>query len=70
MPKKPKRRSVASYRAASLKGARTKRRMKMMRDENFREIRRVILTSYPATLDDMLPPEQTINRLPKVEFGK
>lgn len=61
MPKKPKRRSVASYRAASLKAARTRRRMQQAR----------VWSDYDQilkTFDDMLPPERTINRIPKVEW--
>jgi len=29
---------------------------------------RQLLREYGPTLDDMLPPEQTINRIPKVEW--
>jgi hypothetical protein len=61
--KKGKRRSVSASRSASLKGWRTRRLMQSARG---------LLKDYPpmkyATFDDMLPPEKTINRIPKVEW--
>lgn len=81
---KRKRRSVASYRAASLKAARTRRRMKERREAQERHDRIRNLTYAAALLetarnlqamrggrfhlDDILPPEPTINRIPKVEW--
>lgn len=74
MPKKPKRRPVKASRAASLKGWRTRRKM---REERIADIG---LRVYRGTLrerdwlrprgvlDDMLPPEPTINRIPRPEI--
>jgi len=75
MPKKPKRRTIASYRAASLKAARTRRQMKLAREQHDTEMGiNFVRNMYAAlhrqtTLEDMLPPERTINRVPKVEWG-
>jgi hypothetical protein len=68
---KKKRRSVASYRAASLKAARTRRLMKQARSVYETDLAKKIWgPALGGTLDDMLPPEQTITRIPKVEWGK
>ncbi len=88
MPKKPKRRTVASYRAASLKGARSKRKMREQRisDIGLQQYRDKLrekdmlwehgvgtykigtpITRARAVFDDMLPPEPTINRVPRPE---
>lgn len=68
---KRKSKPVASSRAASLKGWRTRRKMKE------RRLSEIGVTTYrewvdrPRTvLDDVLPSEPTINRVPKVEFAK
>jgi hypothetical protein len=69
--KKRKRRSIQASRAASLKAARTRKLMREMRavaekyqldpiGDFFRE--------HSVTLDDILPPEPTINRVPKVKW--
>lgn len=65
MPKRPKRRTVSSYRAASLKAWRTRRRMRQARIEDERMLSRFV---GRFVLDDVLPPERTINRIPKVEW--
>lgn len=66
---KHKRRSVASYRAASLKAARTRRRMKTI--QSIERGFKLLKDNDERTrfhFDDMLPPEPTINKIPKVEW--
>jgi hypothetical protein len=73
MKKKKLRRSVQASRSASLKGWRTRKRMLSQRELDERERRPIsfshwALNGLGATLDDMLPPERTIDRIPKVEW--
>lgn len=65
---KRKRRSIESSRAASLKGGRTRRKMKEQRiaDIGLSVWRDAIRPR--AVLEDMLPPEPTINRIPRPEI--
>ena len=77
---KRRRRTISASSKASRKGWRTRRRMIEQRAQDsldhFRAQRhlraqryaRQLLREYGPTLDDMLPPEQTINRIPKVEW--
>jgi len=65
-----KRRSIATSRAASLKGWRTRKLMVERRSVTPPPLYDVLMhTIVPrSVLDDMLPPERTINRIPKVEW--
>lgn len=65
MPKKPRQRSISSYRAASLKAWRSRRLMIKKRQEDEKLLARFV---QRYVLDDILPPERTINRIPKVEW--